>query len=80
MAKFKIVLTREWSVSDTLERIIEADTIEQVEEIACAMCREYDHDCPDDVTTARSVSGEASDWDLETAEDYDGVEAADRGA
>lgn len=69
MPNYKITLTRTWTETDTLERVIEADSPEQANEKAAAMCTEFDHGCPDDITTSKD--GEADDWGVEDVEETD---------
>jgi hypothetical protein len=60
MGIYTIQFERTWTETDTLERVIEADSEAEAMEKAADMASEFDSDCPDDVVSSKG--GAAGDW------------------
>ncbi len=64
MPRFKIHFMRRVVSLDSVERVIEAENLEQAQDIADGMIAEFDDECPDD---SEEISLTCESWDWTTA-------------
>jgi hypothetical protein len=78
MALFIVRITRDYSISEGFERIIEADTEEQAEAAADALAVYSDMNCPDDCSE-EGGGGDigAGNFGVDKFRDYEGPGGAD---
>lgn len=75
MPRYQVCFQREVTVTETVERIIEAETEEAAMELAEGLAEEYNRDCPDD--TVDVADSECHNWTVTCAFPYSGDEPVD---
>lgn len=62
MPKYKFRFSRDYTISESCERIISAPTLAEAEAAASNIASEFNHDCPDDVSEDESGTQETGDF------------------
>lgn len=63
MPKYKFRFSRDYTISESFERIISAPSLPEAEAAAANLASEFNHDCPDDCSEDESGTQETGNFD-----------------